>query len=168
VRLFSPNVWSQCLQFELRTGKLSKQTTRQFNRTIWVCYNYKYRILYNSTLTIVSWMLGQWTYLFNLNIFRANAFIYLFQYTNNSYKVIYTQHCYVYLKTLYPGGIRTRVFLFLRQIRCPLRHAARAGDWTSWKCGWFALDQFCLFLYNILFKIKTKTYVASCFIESRL
>jgi hypothetical protein len=42
-------------------------------------------------------------------------------------KSFYTQQqCYVSLKTLYPGGIRTRVFLFLRQIRCPLRHAARA------------------------------------------
>jgi hypothetical protein len=36
------------------------------------------------------------------------------------------QHCYVSLKTLYPGGIRTRVFLLLRRVRCPLRHAARA------------------------------------------
>jgi hypothetical protein len=42
-------------------------------------------------------------------------------------KLFYTQqHCYVSLKTLYPGGIRTRVFLFLRRMRCPLRHAARA------------------------------------------
>jgi hypothetical protein len=41
-------------------------------------------------------------------------------------KSFYTQqHCYVSLKKLYPGGIRTRVFLFLRQMRCPLRHAAR-------------------------------------------
>jgi hypothetical protein len=31
------------------------------------------------------------------------------------------QHCYA----LYPGGIRTRVFLFLRQMRCPLCHATR-------------------------------------------
>jgi hypothetical protein len=36
------------------------------------------------------------------------------------------QHCYVSLKTLYPGGIQTRVFLFVKQMRCPLRHAARA------------------------------------------
>jgi hypothetical protein len=42
-------------------------------------------------------------------------------------KSFYTQqHCCVSLKTLYPGGIRTRVFLFLRQMRCPLRHSARA------------------------------------------
>jgi hypothetical protein len=33
---------------------------------------------------------------------------------------------YVSIKTLYPGGIRTRVFLFLRQMQCPLRPAARA------------------------------------------
>jgi hypothetical protein len=36
------------------------------------------------------------------------------------------QHCYVPLKNFYPGGIRTRVFLFLRRMRCPLRHADRA------------------------------------------
>jgi hypothetical protein len=42
-------------------------------------------------------------------------------------KSFYTQqHCYVSLKTLYPGGIQTRVFSFLRRMRCPLRHAARA------------------------------------------
>jgi hypothetical protein len=35
------------------------------------------------------------------------------------------QHFYVSLKTLYPVGIWTRVFSFLRQMRCPLRHAAR-------------------------------------------
>jgi hypothetical protein len=29
-------------------------------------------------------------------------------------------------KNLYPGGIRTRVFLFLRQMRSPLRHTAKA------------------------------------------
>jgi hypothetical protein len=45
-------------------------------------------------------------------------------------KSFYTQqHCYVSpKKTLYPGGIWTRVFMFLRRMRCPLRHAARAGD----------------------------------------
>jgi hypothetical protein len=34
-------------------------------------------------------------------------------------KSFYTQqqHCYVYLKTLYPDGIRTRVFLFLRRMQ---------------------------------------------------
>jgi hypothetical protein len=42
-------------------------------------------------------------------------------------KSFYTQqNCYVPLKTLYPGGIQTRVFLFLRRMRCPLRHSARA------------------------------------------
>jgi hypothetical protein len=36
-------------------------------------------------------------------------------------KSFYTQqHCYVSLKTLYTGGIWTRVFLFLRQMWCPL------------------------------------------------
>jgi hypothetical protein len=30
------------------------------------------------------------------------------------------------LKTLHPGGVRTRVFLFLRGMRCPLRRAVRA------------------------------------------
>jgi hypothetical protein len=32
----------------------------------------------------------------------------------------------VSLKTFYHGGIQTRVFLFLRQMKCPLLHAARA------------------------------------------
>jgi hypothetical protein len=36
------------------------------------------------------------------------------------------QNCYVSRKTLNPGGIRTRVFSFLRRMQCPLRHAARA------------------------------------------
>jgi hypothetical protein len=37
-------------------------------------------------------------------------------------KSSYTQqHCYVSLKILYPGGIRTWVFLLLRWMRCPLR-----------------------------------------------
>jgi hypothetical protein len=50
-------------------------------------------------------------------------------------KSFYTQqHCYVSLKTLYPGGIRTRVFLFLRRMRCPLRHAARAFRIISCCC----------------------------------
>jgi hypothetical protein len=37
------------------------------------------------------------------------------------------QHCYVSLKTLYPGGIWTRVFSVLRWMQCPMRHAARAN-----------------------------------------
>jgi hypothetical protein len=42
-------------------------------------------------------------------------------------KSFYTQqHCYVSLKALYPGGIRTWVFSFLKRMRCPLHHAARA------------------------------------------
>jgi hypothetical protein len=57
----------------------------------------------------------------------ANAFISPFNTQTMQIKSFYTQqHCYVSLKTLYPGGIRTRVFLFLRRMRCPLRHAARA------------------------------------------
>jgi hypothetical protein len=41
----------------------------------------------------------------------------------------------VSLKTLYPGGIWTWVFLFLRRMRYPLRHAARVNqvlfaNWT--------------------------------------
>jgi hypothetical protein len=35
-------------------------------------------------------------------------------------------YCHVFLKTFYPGGIRTQVFTFLRRMRCPLCHAARA------------------------------------------
>jgi hypothetical protein len=63
-------------------------------------------------------------YLF-LNIFVANAFISTFNTQTMHIKSFWTQqHCYVSLKTLYPGGIRTRVFSFQRRMRCPLRHAA--------------------------------------------
>jgi hypothetical protein len=59
------------------------------------------------------------------NIF---AFISPFNSQTMHIKSFYTQqHCYVSLKTFYPGGIRTQVFLFMRRMRCPLRHAARAG-----------------------------------------
>jgi hypothetical protein len=37
------------------------------------------------------------------------------------------QHFYVPLKTLYPGGIQTPVFSFLRRMLCPLRHVTRAN-----------------------------------------
>jgi hypothetical protein len=37
---------------------------------------------------------------------------------------ILRQNCYVSLKYLYPGAIRTRDFFFLRRMRCPLCHAA--------------------------------------------
>jgi hypothetical protein len=59
--------------------------------------------------------------------FLANAFITPFHMHTMYTKPFYTQqHCYVSLKTLYPGGIQTRVFLFLRRMRCPVRHATRA------------------------------------------
>jgi hypothetical protein len=46
------------------------------------------------------------------------------------FKSFYTQqHCYVSLKTLDHGRIRTRVFLFLRRMRCPRRHTARAQSY---------------------------------------
>jgi hypothetical protein len=74
------------------------------------------------------------------NFFVANAFIY-FNTQTMHIKSFYTkQHCYVSLKTLYPGGIWTRVFSFLRRMRCPLRYAARActllsclKDLFTWK-----------------------------------
>jgi hypothetical protein len=54
----------------------------------------------------------------------ANAFI-SFNTQTLHIKSVYTQqHCYVSLKTLYPVGIRTQVFSFLRRMRCPLRHAS--------------------------------------------
>jgi hypothetical protein len=57
----------------------------------------------------------------------SNAFISHFNTQTMHIKSFYTQqHCYVSQKTLHPGGIRTRVFLFLSRMRCPLRHAARA------------------------------------------
>jgi hypothetical protein len=56
-----------------------------------------------------------------------NAFISPFKTQTMHIKSFNTQqHCYISLKTLHPGGIRTRVFLFLRWMRCPLRHVARA------------------------------------------
>jgi hypothetical protein len=42
-------------------------------------------------------------------------------------KSFYT-HCYVSLKHLFPGEIRTRVLISLRRMRCPLRHAASASS----------------------------------------
>jgi hypothetical protein len=63
----------------------------------------------------------------NIFIFVADAFISPFSTQTMHIKSFNTQqHCYVSLRTLYPGGIQTRVFLFLRWMRCPLRHAARA------------------------------------------
>jgi hypothetical protein len=61
-------------------------------------------------------------------LIMANAFI-SFNTQTMHIKSLYTQlHCYVSLKTLYPGGIRTRVFPFLRRMRCPLRHAQLSDD----------------------------------------
>jgi hypothetical protein len=60
------------------------------------------------------------------NIFMADAFISPFNTQTMHIKSFYTQQqCHGFLKTLYPGGIRTRVFSFLRRMRCPLRHAAK-------------------------------------------
>jgi hypothetical protein len=53
----------------------------------------------------------------------ANAFISFFN-TQPMHIKSFDTHCYVSVKTLYRGGIRTRVFSFLRRMRCPLRHAA--------------------------------------------
>jgi hypothetical protein len=58
------------------------------------------------------------------NIFVANASISPFNAHTMHIKSFYTQH--ISIKTLYPGGIQTRVFSFLRWMWCPLRHAARA------------------------------------------
>jgi hypothetical protein len=85
-----------------------------------------------------------------LYIFVANAFISPF-WTHKQcihIKSFYTQpYNYVSLKTSCPGGIRTWVVLFLRRLRCPLRHAAgaqfqflaRAGicSWLSEACNWW-------------------------------
>jgi hypothetical protein len=39
-------------------------------------------------------------------------------------KYLHTQqYWHISLKTLYHGGIRTRVFLLLRRMRCPLRRS---------------------------------------------
>jgi hypothetical protein len=51
----------------------------------------------------------------------------LFQHTCNEYLVtLYTTALLCFPETLYPGGIRTQVFLFLKRMQCPLRHAAKA------------------------------------------
>jgi hypothetical protein len=69
-----------------------------------------------------------WGQCFLIYIFVANAFIVSpFNTYAMHFKSSYTQQqCNVSPNTLYPGGIRTRVFLFLRRMRRPLRHAARA------------------------------------------
>jgi hypothetical protein len=60
------------------------------------------------------------------NIFVANSFISPFNTQTMHIKSFYTQqHCYVFLKALYPDGIRTQVFSLPRQMWCPLRHADR-------------------------------------------
>jgi hypothetical protein len=57
--------------------------------------------------------------------FVANAFISPFNTQTMHIKSFHTQqHCCASLKTLYIVGIQTRVFSFLRPMRCPLRHAA--------------------------------------------
>jgi hypothetical protein len=61
-------------------------------------------------------------------IFVDNAFICQKTHTNNAVVTLYTTALLCFPKTLYPGGIRTRVFLFQRRIRCLLRHAARAQE----------------------------------------
>jgi hypothetical protein len=56
------------------------------------------------------------------NIFVANAFISHLNTQTMHIKSFYTQqHCYVSLKTLYPGGIGSWDLSFLRRMRCPLR-----------------------------------------------
>jgi hypothetical protein len=64
-----------------------------------------------------------------LKYFCGQCLYFSFQLTNNAFKSIYTeQYCYFSYKPIYPGGIQTRVFSFLRCMRCPLRHAARASS----------------------------------------
>jgi hypothetical protein len=51
-----------------------------------------------------------------LKIFWTNAFNSPSQHTNNALRVDSTQrHCYDFLKTSYPGGVRTRVFCSIGQ-----------------------------------------------------
>jgi hypothetical protein len=59
---------------------------------------------------------------------EPDALFLLFNTPTMLIKSFYTkQHCFVSLKALYHSGIRTRVFWFLRQMLCPLRHVARAN-----------------------------------------
>jgi hypothetical protein len=54
------------------------------------------------------------------------------------------------LKTLHPGGIRTRVFLFLRWMRCPLRQAdARAPENSLAASLWHQLRSLILLRFCI-------------------
>jgi hypothetical protein len=66
-------------------------------------------------------------HIFKYIYYMAIDFISHFNTQTMHVKSLYAQqHCYVSQKKLIPCRIRTRVFLFLRRLRCSLRHAARA------------------------------------------
>jgi hypothetical protein len=83
-------------------------------------------------------------------IFVANAFTYFsfsdtqtiktFRHFVNNSTARFPQ------KTLHPGVIRTRVFLFLRRMRCPLSHAARA------------LNKFVIYLFEFDIEANPATF----------
>jgi hypothetical protein len=77
--------------------------------------------------------LGRFILLFR-NIFgRISLHISHFQHTNNAYKVNYIcqtqQHGYVVPKNFTPWWTSNPGLLFLRRMRCRLRHAARVARW---------------------------------------
>jgi hypothetical protein len=135
IAFVSPCCWNSWIQL-----RLQKESFEQFflNECIssvghgfytWQWENrHRHRKWYQDLLT-------GWNCL-DVNFKRGTWWPYITMYVTDPYpfntqtmhiKSFYTQqHCYESLKTLYPGGIWARVFLFLRQLGCPLRHAARA------------------------------------------
>jgi hypothetical protein len=110
--------------------------------------------------------------LFKIYFFVANAFISPFNTQTMHIKSFYTQHhCYVFLITLYPVVVRTRVFLFLRRVRCPLCHAARAATTFLHRKKSFCANQFFfrgrLFFYNIVTSITKLMYADATYIDSK-
>jgi hypothetical protein len=76
--------------------------------------------------------------------------IFLIVCTQLQWILSYSSAMYEFLKTLHPGGIRTRDLLFCRWTRWPLYHAARACDFHlfwAWKCASFLENQ----RYDVLF-----------------
>jgi hypothetical protein len=110
-------------------------------RNLKLCFNFVWCIFRPSPETIMltyvvlhcnfrpHYIEERWTNLTNYFLkyfFVANAFISFNTQTMHIKSFFTQQHCYVSLKTLYPGGIPTWVFSFLRRMRCPMHYATRA------------------------------------------
>jgi hypothetical protein len=67
------------------------------------------------------------------NVFFCGQRLYIFLIFKT--QAMHIKSFYIQLKTLYYGGIRTWVFLFLRRMRCLLRHAVVISQWNvNWQC----------------------------------